>query len=62
MSDEKLDYIEVSRAAHELGERHGRAAHLYAERKAQQAASQGNAEGQVFWQAVARSLTPRTTD
>jgi len=61
MSDERVDYIEVSRAAHELGERHGRDAHLYAERYAQQASSQGNVEERAFWQAVARSLTPRST-
>jgi hypothetical protein len=61
MSDERVDYIGVSRAAHELGERHGRDAHLYAERYAQQASSQGNVEERAFWQAVARSLTPRST-
>ncbi len=60
MSDEKLDYIEVSRAAHELGGRHGRDAHLYAERYAQLASSQGNAEEYAFWHAVAQSLMPRT--
>lgn len=61
MSDEKIDYVEVSRAAHELGERHGRDAHLYAERYAKQASGQGNAEEHAFWHAVARSLTPRST-
>ena len=60
MSDEKLDYIEVSRVAHELGGRHGRDAHLYAERYAQLASSQGNAEEYAFWHAVAQSLMPRT--
>jgi hypothetical protein len=48
MSDDELDYIEVSRAAHEFGERHGRDAHLYAERYAPRASSQGNAEEKAF--------------
>ena len=61
MSEEKIDYVEVSRTAHELGECHGRDAHLYAERCAQQASGQGNAEEHAFWHAVARSLTPRST-
>jgi len=37
MSNETPDYAEVSRAAHELGNRHGQDAHLYAERYAEQA-------------------------
>jgi hypothetical protein len=61
MSEAKLDYIEVSRAAHELGERHGREAHLYAARYAQEASSQGSAEEHAFWHAVAQSLMPRST-
>lgn len=62
MSNEKPDYIEVSRVAHELSERHGRDAYLYAERYAEQAAYQGSAEEHTFWLAVSRSLTPRSAN
>lgn len=62
MSNEKPDYIEVSRAAHELSERHGWEAHLYAERYAQQALGQGNVEEHAFWSAVVASLRPRGID
>jgi hypothetical protein len=62
MSNEKPDHIEVSRAAHELGERHGRDAHVCAERCAERASKQGDAEEQAFWIAVVRSLMPRSAD
>ena len=62
MSNEKPDYIEVLRAAHELGERHGDDAHLYAKRYAEQASNHGDPEQHAFWHAVARSLAPRAVN
>ena len=62
MTNTGPDYIEVSRAAHELSERHGREAHLYAERYAQRASHEGSFEEHAFWSAVAESLRPRSAE
>ena len=53
------DHTEVSRAAHELSERHGKEALHYAGRYAQQASREGSSEEYAFWSAVAGSLRPR---
>ena len=55
----EIDYIEVSRKAHELGVMHGRAAVQYAERLAREARAKGNGDEFSFWNAVAASLRPR---
>ena len=62
MTNAGPDYTEVSRAAHELSERHGREAHVYAERYAQQASREVSSEEHVFWSAVAESLRPRSAE
>jgi len=56
----KIDYVEVSRAAHELGARHGaNVAGPYAMQLAEQARVRGDMDEQAFWEAVAQSLKPR---
>ncbi|MEL7022889.1 MAG: hypothetical protein AAGL69_04020 [Pseudomonadota bacterium] len=55
----QVDYLEVSRAAHELTERHGNHAHVYASQLAQNAKDEGNSEESDFWKAVSTSLMPR---
>ena len=62
MTNSEPDYTEVSRAAHELSQRHGREAHLYAERYAQQASREGGSEEHDFWRAVVKSLRPRSAE
>jgi hypothetical protein len=62
MDVEKPDYIEVGRAAHELSSRHGKSAHIYAEKFAAQASSKGNVEEYAFWRLVAKTLEPRTAE
>ena len=57
---ERLDYIEVGRAAHELSDRHGHDAHRYAARLAAQAAADGDLERHEFWRGVEAALTPRS--
>jgi len=62
----KIDYVEVSRAAHELGARHGaNAAGPYAMQLAEQARVRGDMDEQAFWEGcrpVAKaSVRPRLT-
>lgn len=54
-----IDWVEVSREAHELTLRHGRAAHILAARLADKAESTDDVNAAQFWRAVARSLTQR---
>lgn len=54
-----VDWIEVSREAHELALRHGRTAHIDAARLAEKAQSAGDVKTAQFWRAVSRSLTSR---
>jgi hypothetical protein len=54
-----VDWIEVSREAHEISMRHGRTAHIYAAMLAEKAQSAGDIKTAQFWQAVSRSLTSR---
>ena len=56
----EVDYIEVARAAHELGVSHGWRAHKYAARLAAETLADGKPEEHAFWKAVEASLTPRT--
>jgi len=53
------DYIEVSRTAYELSERHGWNAHSYAARLAAAALAEGKVEEHEFWKRVEAALTPR---
>jgi hypothetical protein len=56
----EVDYIEVSRTAHELSQMRGvQVALAYAMRQAEQAATAGKPTEQAFWEAVAASLKPR---
>ena len=55
----EVDYIAVGRAAHELGERHGRRAHLHAAKLAREAKSKKRIDESEFWEAVSASLKPR---
>ncbi len=55
----RLTYVEVSRTAHELSQRHGWNAHVYAAKAADEALADGDAEAHAFWQRVAASLHPR---
>jgi hypothetical protein len=52
-------YIEVSRMAHELSDRHGWNAHAYAEKLAKEALAEGETQEARFWQTVAASLAIR---
>jgi hypothetical protein len=54
-----FDWVEVSREAHELAVRHGRAAHIFAASLADKAESTDDFKAAQFWRAVSRSLTPR---
>ena len=58
-SDEAVDEIEIWRAAHELRERHGRAAHQFAVNSASQALADGDEDGHRFWKAVEGALMRR---
>ena len=55
----KVDYIEVSREAHELAHTHGRNAHKYAVKLAADALAEGKSEEYEFWKAVEATLKPR---
>jgi|GEM_PF-5650614 hypothetical protein len=57
MTDEER--IEVGRMAHEPLIRHGRGAHVFAEKCAKEALESGDNEGAVFWGWIAASLLPR---
>ena len=54
-----VDYIEVSRKAHELLHRHGRNAHLHAAKLAAEALAEDNDEEHEFWRAVELMVKPR---
>jgi hypothetical protein len=56
-----IDWIEVSRIAHQLGLDHGRGAFLYAAKIAADAKHDGKVEDAEFWNAVASSLAPRSS-
>lgn len=54
-----IDWDEVSREAHELALRHGRNAHVHAEKLAEKAEAVDDLDGAQFWKAVFLSLRPR---
>jgi hypothetical protein len=54
-----IDWIEVGRASHRLGERFGRDAWRQAEHEADAATSAGDAGQAVFWRAVNAACRPR---
>ena len=54
-----IDWIEVGRASHRLGERHGAEAWRYAARLADEANAIGDREQSAFWRAVSASMRPR---
>ncbi len=55
----EIDWVEVSRVAHQLGLDHGFRAHVYAEKLAKDAERALQAEDAQFWTAVAAQLRPR---
>lgn len=55
-----VDYVEVSRVSHQLALDHGRSAHVYAARLAEQYRRDGYEEEAEFWQAVSGALAPRS--
>jgi len=54
-----IDWIEVSRTAHQVELDHGRNGHLYAEGLSCKAKEEGRLEECEFWEAVAAALRPR---
>ena len=54
-----VDWIEVSREAHELERRHGVSAHTFAARLAEEAEARGEFQAGRFWRAVSGALRPR---
>jgi hypothetical protein len=54
-----VDYVEVSRTAHQLSKDHGRNAAQYAAKLAREALAEGKSGEAEFWEAVAAALTPR---
>jgi hypothetical protein len=56
----QIDYTEVGKAAYPLGVDHGRNAHMYAARLAQESEAQDKPEEAAFWRAVSAALTPRS--
>jgi hypothetical protein len=54
-----IDWIEVGRASHRLGERHGAEAWRHAARFANEADAIGDREQAAFWRAVSASIRPR---
>jgi hypothetical protein len=58
-AEARVDWIVVSREAHELALRHGRTAHIDAARLADKAESAGDVKAARFWRAVSRSLMSR---
>jgi len=53
-----MSYTEVGKAAYELLLTHGRKAYAHATKLAKSARSEGNADEQKFWKAVAELLQP----
>jgi hypothetical protein len=54
-----VDYVEVSRTAHQLVLDHGPTAYLYAAKLASKANTEGKPDEADFWNAVSAALTPR---
>jgi hypothetical protein len=54
-----VDYVQVSRKAHELQNAHGQGAHKYAAKMAAQALADALVDEHKFWQAVEAALKPR---
>jgi len=57
--DEPIDWVEVSRAEFELEQRHGRFAHVFAAKLADEADAAKDRKAAIFWRAVASSIAPR---
>lgn len=57
--DMNIDWVEVSREAYELENRHGREAFRYAEKRAMEAKEACRLEQSEYWTAVAAVLRPR---
>jgi len=55
----EVDYVEVSRVAHQLVADHGSNAYLFAAKLATEAESSGRADEAAFWGAVSAAVTPR---
>lgn len=51
-----IDFVAVNRMAHEVQSAHGRGAHDYATRMAEQCKAEGKTEQHAFWEAVAARL------
>jgi hypothetical protein len=54
-----VDYVEVSRTAHQLALDHGHNAYLYAAKLSREADAEGKQDEADFWKAVSAALTPR---
>ena len=54
-----IDWIEVSRVAHQVGTDHGRNGYRFAERLAIEANAESRLDDRDFWEAVAAALRPR---
>jgi hypothetical protein len=54
-----VDYVKVSRTAHQLAADHGPNAYLYAAKLAREAEAEGKLDEAAFWEAVSGALTPR---
>jgi len=54
-----IDYVEVSRTAHQLALDHGHNAYLYAAKLAREANAEGKTDEAEFWSRVSAALTPR---
>ena len=54
-----VDYVEVSRTAHQLAADHGRSAYLYADKLAGESEAAGKLDEAAFWKAVSAALVPR---
>ena len=54
-----VDYVEVSRKAHQLALDHGHNAYQYAARLACEANAEGKMDEEAFWKAVSAALAPR---
>jgi hypothetical protein len=55
----EVDYVEVSRTAHQLALDHGHNAYLHAAKLAREANVEGKTNEAEFWKAVSAALTPR---
>lgn len=59
-SEMNVDWIKVSRVAHQIELDHERNGYLDAERRAIDAAAKGFIEESEFWRAVASAIRPRS--